>query len=91
MALINIRDYCQDSGDWHWLLSECAFFLLTIDQFHRYIDIEQLARNEHVVVHIVEKMLTHWPEVQKDNMEHVAEHINQEARKVSIIGERNVR
>ncbi|MBA2874602.1 polysaccharide pyruvyl transferase family protein [Thermaerobacillus caldiproteolyticus] len=71
-----------------------SHFLSTIDQLHRYIDIEQLARNEHAVVHIVEEMLAHWPEVQKD-MEHVAERMNQEAKKgielLSIIGERNVR
>jgi polysaccharide pyruvyl transferase CsaB len=68
-------------------------FLSTIHQLDRYVEIEQLARNEKSMVQIVNEMLKHWSEVRKD-IENISECMKQEAAKgielLNIIGEENV-
>jgi polysaccharide pyruvyl transferase CsaB len=69
-------------------------FLAAIHQPDRYIEIEELAKNEQAMLYIVNEMAERWPEV-NHNIEHIAEYMKKEAAKginlLRIIGEEHVR
>lgn len=68
-------------------------FLAAIHQLDRYIEIEELAKNEQAMLYVVNEMAERWPEVNQ-NIEHIAEYMKEEAAKgiklLRIIGEGHV-